>query len=253
MNSLSDFAMFRFNLWQKNAFFSHHAAAVAAAAHAGNPGMENSQFMPNPLTSPALMVLASTAAEGNNDGNRMPAPQRPFPGSRENDKNISTPFTNPPFTMYRPGEPFPPPMYAPVPPFVRANMDRGMGMINAPGSSAFRPVSTEVESYHSAFSLAKKPKFDDPSASFTPGSHRSDQDEADHSGPEGAEAGKDSGVSMVKEERPSSLSSVTNSETLSECGDYETCSDIEGRSLRSKSLTFFLSILTNMSSHSEGV
>ncbi|KAK3085765.1 hypothetical protein FSP39_008411 [Pinctada imbricata] len=77
MNGISDFAMFRFNFWHKP-FFSHHAAALAAA-QAGQPGMENSSYLPNPLTSPALMVLASTAE--NHEGARLPAPPHPFPGT----------------------------------------------------------------------------------------------------------------------------------------------------------------------------
>jgi hypothetical protein len=51
------------------------------------------------LFSPALMVLASTAE--NHEGARMP-----FPNQNAGDKEISSPYTTP-FTMYRPGEPYP--------------------------------------------------------------------------------------------------------------------------------------------------
>ncbi|XP_033737234.1 E3 ubiquitin-protein ligase Rnf220-like [Pecten maximus] len=228
MSSISDFAMFRFNLWHKNPFFSHHAAAVAAA-QAGNPGiMENTSFVPNPLTSPALMVLASTAE--NHEGARMPAPPHHFQGQNV-DKDMPTPFGTPPFTMYRPGEHFPPPLYTPVPPYVRANLERGMGLINPGGGSAFRPVSNPegVENYHSAFSLAKKPKLDESSSSYA-SSEKLDRDSCDptHEGPESKGS-----TPFVKEERPSSISSATNSENFSDGGDFDRGTpDPEGRSLR---------------------
>lgn len=231
MSSISDFAMFRFNFWPKP-FFSHHHAAVAAAAaasQAGTTGMENS-FVPNPLNSPALMVLASTA-EGHDNSARMPAPPHPFT-SQNIDKEMSPHFGNPPFTMYRPGEHFPPPIYAPQ--FVRSNLDRSMGLMNPGGGSAFRPVSNEgVENYHSAFSPAKKPKLDESSSSYSP-TDKQEHDFAD-SAAEGSES-KASTPHIVKEERPASLSSAayeSNSETFSENGDFDRGTpDSEGRNLR---------------------
>lgn len=209
--NLSELAMFRFNFWHKP-FFSHHAAAVAAA-QAANSGMENSTFVPNPLTSPALMVLASTAE--NHEGARMP-----FPSQNSGDKEISSPYTTP-FTMYRPGEPYPAPLYAPVSPFVRASMERGMPFMNPGASSAFRPVSTsDTDSYHSAFSPAKKPKHDD--NGYSPKHQESESGDVamDYS----------TGHKGIKDERPSSISSAANSDTFSD-PDRGT-PDSEGRSLR---------------------
>lgn len=210
--NLSELAMFRFNFWHKP-FFSHHAAAVAAA-QAGGSAMENSTFVPNPLTSPALMVLASTAE--NHEGQRVS-----FPNQSSGDKEISSPYTTP-FTMYRPGEPYPAPLYAPVPPFVRANMERGMPFMNPGTSSAFRPVSaSDTESYHSAFSPAKKPKHDD-NSTHSPGNGDIDTNDI----------AMDYSTGHKKDDRPSSISSAGNSESFS---DAERCTpDSEGRSLRSK-------------------
>ena len=224
--NLSELAMFRFNFWHKP-FFTHHAAAVAAA-QAGSAGMENSTFVPNPLSSPALMVLASTAE--NHEGARMP-----FPNQNGGDKEISSPYTTP-FTMYRPGEPYPAPLYAPVPPFVRANMERGMSFMSPGTSSAFRPVSTsDTDSYHSAFSPAKKPKHDDNNG-FSPKNQESESNEMamDYS----------TGHKSIKDERPSSISSAANSETYSD--PERGTPDSEGRNLRSKSLAFvkFISSLS---------
>lgn len=210
--------MFRFNFWHKP-FFSHHAAAVAAAAQAGGSAMENSTFVPNPLTSPALMVLASTAE--NHEGARVP-----FPNQSSSDKEISSPYSAP-FTMYRPGEPYPAPLYAPVPPFVRANMERGMPFMSPGTSSAFRPVSaSDTESYHSAFSPAKKPKHDDPN-SHSP----SNQDN------ESRDMAMDYSTGHKKDERPSSISSTGNSDNFSDA--ERGTPDSEGRSLRSKCILLF--------------
>ncbi|XP_071148689.1 E3 ubiquitin-protein ligase Rnf220-like isoform X4 [Mytilus edulis] len=186
---------------------------AVAAAQAGGAGMENSTFVPNPLTSPALMVLASTAE--NHEGGRAP-----YPNQNGGDKEISSPYTTP-FTMYRPGEPYPAPLYAPVPPFVRANMERGMQFMNQGTSSAFRPVSTsDTDSYHSAFSPAKKPKHDD--NGFSPKTHESECSEMamDYS----------TGHKSIKDERPSSISSAGISENYSD--NERGTPDSEGRSLR---------------------
>ena len=232
MNGITDFAMFRFNFWHKP-FFSHHAAALAAA-QAGQSGMENSSYLPNPLTSPALMVLASTAE--NHEGARLPAPPHPFPGQSVDGKDLPSPFSTQPFTMYRPGDPFPPPLYSHVPPFVRPGMERSMGMMPAAaGGSAFRPVSTEGEpTYHSAFGpAAKKIKHDDASSAYSPRG-KSEHDLTDVAS-EGGESKGSGTPQYIKEERPSSISSATNSETYSEGGDLDRGTPDEGRNLRSKS------------------
>ena len=213
--------MFRFNFWPKP-FLS------PPAAHQPFPqGMENTSFLPNPLGSPALMVLASTAE--NHEGARMTGPR--FTGP---DKE-GQPFSTTSFTMYRPGEHFGPPLYAPVPPFVRPALDRsgrsGVGLLNpVPSGSAFRPVPTESsENYHSAFSPAKRLKPEDLALK----KHRDPNSEQTEDISE-ADEWKD----KDKEDRPSSISSVnydTNSETHSETGDHDRGTpDSEGRSLRSK-------------------
>ena len=214
--------MFRFNFWPKP-FLSPPAAHQPFP-----PGMENTSFLPNPLGSPALMVLASTAE--NHENVRMSAPRFSAP-----DKE-GQPFSTTSYTMYRPGEHFGPPLYAPVPPFVRTTLDRsgrsGVGILNpVPSGSAFRPVPTEAsENYHSAFSPAKRLKPEDLALKKHP-----DTNTGHVQGENQSEEWRDS---ELKEERPSSISSLnydTNSETHSETGDHERGTpDSEGRSLRSK-------------------
>ena len=220
MHSFQDLAMFRFNFWPKP-FLSPPAAHQPFP-----PGMENASFLPNPLGSPALMVLASTAE--NHETARMSGPR--FTGS---DKE-GQPFSTANFTMYRPAERFGPPLYAPVPPFVRPSLDHagrsGVGILN-PNSSAFRPLSTETtENYHSAFSPAKRLKPEDLVLRKHPDSSKEHISSADLVG-DWRETG-------IKEERPSSISPVnydTHSETHSEGGDHERGTpDSEGRTLRSK-------------------
>lgn len=210
MSGVSDFAMFRFNFWQKP-FLSHHAAVLAASQF---NAMENSSYLPNPLTSPALMVLASTA-EGH-EGGRLAAPPHPYSSSADG-KEMVSPYGNPPFTMYRPGDPFPPPMYSGVPHFVRS--DRNMGIMPPAASSAFRPVSTDSESsYHSAFGpSAKKMKLESGS--------KEEEGRGDGSPESNTSA-------HIKEERPNSISSVTNSEGLSDGGEFDRGTPDEGRTLR---------------------
>ncbi|XP_052257325.1 E3 ubiquitin-protein ligase Rnf220-like isoform X2 [Dreissena polymorpha] len=175
-------------------------------------------FIPNPMGSPALMVLASTAE--NHEGSRLNGtPRFTNPDSKEG----SPQFTTPNFTMYRPGEHFPSPIYAPVHPLVRAGVrsDRsGVGIMHPAGSSAFRHVSGEntLDQFHSAFSPAKRPKPEDLSKK----SHTASND-SNHNHNE-----------SICEDRPSSQSSVnyeTNSDSYSEHGDRGT-PDSEGRSLR---------------------
>lgn len=226
-------AMFRFNFWPKPFFTSAP----------GSGGMDNPPFMPNPLTSPALMVLASTA-EGH-EAPRLPAPPHTFPGQNmDKDLPPPPPFSTAGFTMFHPGDPFTAPLYSPLS-FVRPGIDRRLALMN-PGvrPGAFRPLGPSGAegvdgSYHSAFSPAKKLKPGESSAasssSEAQGPHttdsafrddRDDQDDRDMS-------------PRVKEERPSSISSAgydTVSEPLSDSGDaYERGTpDSEGRSLRSE-------------------
>ncbi|KAK3759365.1 hypothetical protein RRG08_023485 [Elysia crispata] len=175
--------MFRFNFWAKPFF----------TPPPGSGGMENAPpFVPNPLTSPALMVLASTAAAEGHEVQRLQAAQQQqqqhsqhhpsFPG-RGMDKDLPPPPPPPPFStaafMYRPGDPFSAPLYSPLS-FVRPELDRRLALMN-PGMrpGAFRPLATSgntggdvdvPQTYHSAFSpastapsLAKKPKSEETS------------------------------------------------------------------------------------------
>lgn len=222
--------MFRFNLWAKPFFPPPQSVG---------PGMENSTYLPNPLTSPALMVLASTA-EATRDGTRHPAPH-PFPGQGVADKDgMVSPYSSSFPTMYRQGDPFPSPMYAPLPPFVRPSLERGVGFINPGGGSAFRPVSTTgdaSEGYQSAFTPAKRSKHEDSETTGLFNNGRTDR------GQLGLEKKHDTssnrGSPVVKEERPSSNQSLcdTNSESQSEHGDLgDRNTPDEGRNLRSKLL-----------------
>ncbi|WAR23779.1 RN220-like protein [Mya arenaria] len=183
-------------------------------------GMDTSSFIPNPMGSPALMVLASTAE--NHEGSRMNGAQR---FANTDNKDGTPQFTAPNYTMYRPGEPFSTPIYAPVHPFVRAaaTAERsGARIMHPAGSSAFRPVSNDgMDQLHSAFSPAKRAK---PEDLTTKSSHTAANDSI-----EDCTADEHS-----RDDRPSSLSSLnyeTNSDSYSEAGDRGT-PDSEGRSLR---------------------
>ena len=226
-------AMFRFNFWPKPFFTSSPGAQ----------GMDSSSFIPNPLTSPALMVLASTA-EGH-EAPRLPAHHPSFPGQHmDKDLPPPPPFSNAGFTMYRPGDPFSSPLYSPLS-FVRPGLDRRLGLMQ-PGvrPGAFRPLGPEggEPTYHSAFSPAKKIKQDEGASCSSDGQGHSEayREECERS------ESRDSPPS-VKEERPSSLSSAggydTISEPLSDSGDtYDRdrgTPDSEGRSLRSKFLFIY--------------
>lgn len=163
------------------------------------------------------MVLASTAE--NHEGARITGTPR-F-NSQEN-KETTPQYST---AMYRHGEHFPAPIYAPVHPLIRAAADRsGVRLVHPAGSSAFRPVANEnPEQFHSAFSPAKRPKPEDLSTK----SFSSNFDTND---------GSDFVRDLSKEDRPSSLSSVnydTSSETHSEIGEGDRQTpDSEGRSLR---------------------
>lgn len=220
MQNLHDLAMFRFNFWHKP-FLSPPVAHQPFP-----PGMDSSSFIPAPMGSPALMVLASTAE--NHEGSRMNGTPRFI--SPEN-KESTPQFTTPNFTMFRPGEPFSTPIYSPVHPYAArptsstCSSDRsGVRVMHPATSSAFRPVATDsMDQLHSAFSPAKKAKPEDLS---TKSSHNNVNESLDDSNAD----------DFAQDERPSSLSSVnyeTNSDSFSEAGDRGT-PDSEGRSLRSK-------------------
>lgn len=214
MQNLHDLAMLRFNFWHKP-FLSPPAAHQPFP-----PGMDSSSFIPTPIGAPALMVLASTAE--NHEGARISGTPR---FTNPDAKDSSPQFSSPNYTMYRPGDHFPAPIYAPVHPLVgRSTNDRSaVRLVHPVGSSAFRPVAGETqEQFHSAFSPAKRSKPEDlsvkPSHTIT------------------CESSED--CDKQKEERPSSLSSVnydTNSDSLSDLGEKDRGTpDSEGRSLRSE-------------------
>nr|XP_056701133.1 E3 ubiquitin-protein ligase RNF220 isoform X4 [Euleptes europaea] len=134
--------------------------------------MENSSYLPNPLASPALMVLASTA-EASRDASIPCQQPRPFGVPVSVDKEVHIPFTNGSYTfasMYhrQGGVPaaftnrdFPPSLLHLHPQFAPPNLDcTPISMLNHSGVGAFRPfASTEDrESYQSAFTPAKRLK-----------------------------------------------------------------------------------------------
>ncbi|XP_075472313.1 E3 ubiquitin-protein ligase RNF220 isoform X5 [Ascaphus truei] len=133
--------------------------------------MENSSFLPNPLASPALMVLASTA-EASRDGS-ISCQQPRFGVPVSVDKEVHIPFTNGSYTftsMYHrqggvPGafsnRDFPPSLLHLHPQFAPPNLDcSSISMLNHSGVGAFRPFTSpeERESYQSAFTPAKRLK-----------------------------------------------------------------------------------------------
>ncbi|XP_041446370.1 E3 ubiquitin-protein ligase RNF220 isoform X3 [Xenopus laevis] len=134
--------------------------------------MENSSFLPNPLASPALMVLASTA-EASRDASIPCQQPRPFGVPVSMDKEVHIPFTNGSYTfasMYHrqggvpgafPNRDFPPSLLHLHPQFAPPNLDCSpISMLNHSGVGAFRPFTSpeERESYQSAFTPAKRLK-----------------------------------------------------------------------------------------------
>ncbi|XP_060087681.1 E3 ubiquitin-protein ligase RNF220 isoform X3 [Heteronotia binoei] len=134
--------------------------------------MENSSYLPNPLASPALMVLASTA-EASRDASIPCQQPRPFGVPVSVDKDVHIPFTNGSYTfasMYHrqggvPGaftnRDFPPSLLHLHPQFAPPNLDcTPISMLNHSGVGAFRPFasSEDRESYQSAFTPAKRLK-----------------------------------------------------------------------------------------------
>uniref|UniRef100_A0A8C6ZTA0 E3 ubiquitin-protein ligase RNF220 n=1 Tax=Nothoprocta perdicaria TaxID=30464 RepID=A0A8C6ZTA0_NOTPE len=134
--------------------------------------MENSPYLPNPLASPALMVLASTA-EASRDASIPCQQPRPFGVPVSADKDVHIPFTNGSYTfasMYHrqggvPGafanRDFPPSLLHLHPQFAPPNLDCApISMLNHSGVGAFRPFASaeDRESYQSAFTPAKRLK-----------------------------------------------------------------------------------------------
>ncbi|KAI7798031.1 putative E3 ubiquitin-protein ligase RNF220 [Triplophysa rosa] len=133
--------------------------------------MENSSYMPGPLTSPALMVLASTAEAGR-DASVPCQPPRPFGVPVTLEKDIHLPFPSGSYTfasMYHrqggfPPRDFPTPLLHLHPQFAPHNLDCSpLGMLNHGGVGAFRPFSSPPEErdgggYQSAFLPAKRLK-----------------------------------------------------------------------------------------------
>ncbi|XP_026124548.1 E3 ubiquitin-protein ligase RNF220 isoform X2 [Carassius auratus] len=133
--------------------------------------MENSSYMPSPLTSPALMVLASTAEAGR-DASVPCQPPRPFGVPVTLEKDMHLPFPSGSYTfasMYHrqggfPTRDFPTPLLHLHPQFAPPNLDCSpLGMLNHGAVGAFRPFSSPPEerdagAYQSAFLPAKRLK-----------------------------------------------------------------------------------------------
>ncbi|XP_032884606.1 E3 ubiquitin-protein ligase RNF220 isoform X5 [Amblyraja radiata] len=134
--------------------------------------MENSSYLPNPLASPALMVLASTA-EASRDASISCQQPRPFGVPVSVDKDVHIPFTNGSYTfasMYHrqggvpgafPNRDFPPQLLHLHHQFAPPNLDcTPISMLNHSGVGAFRPFASaeDRDSYQSAFTPAKRLK-----------------------------------------------------------------------------------------------
>ncbi|TKS80309.1 E3 ubiquitin-protein ligase RNF220 [Collichthys lucidus] len=139
--------------------------------------MESSSYLPNPLASPALMVLASTA-EASRDASIPCQQPRPFGVPVSVEKDVHLPFNNGSYTfasMYHrqgavpPGFPnrdFPPSLLHLHHQFAPPNLDCSpISMLNHSGVGAFRPFSSPPEDrdgapggYQSAFTPAKRLK-----------------------------------------------------------------------------------------------
>ncbi|XP_042574454.1 E3 ubiquitin-protein ligase RNF220a isoform X7 [Cyprinus carpio] len=139
--------------------------------------MESSSYLPNPLASPALMVLASTA-EASRDASIPCQQPRPFGVPVSVEKDVHLPFNNGSYTfasMYHrqgavpPGFPnrdFPPSLLHLHHQFAPPNLDCSpISMLNHSGVGAFRPFASPLEDrdgagggYQSAFTPAKRLK-----------------------------------------------------------------------------------------------
>uniref|UniRef100_A0A1A8QKB8 E3 ubiquitin-protein ligase RNF220 n=2 Tax=Nothobranchius rachovii TaxID=451742 RepID=A0A1A8QKB8_9TELE len=137
--------------------------------------MDSPSYLPAPLASPALMVLASTAEAGRDASVPCQAP-RPFgvPASMEKDLHLPFPSASYTFTsMYQrqapmsgtfPSRDFPASLLHLHPQFTPPNLDcPTLGMLNHSGVGAFRPFASPQEEresggYQSAFTPAKRLK-----------------------------------------------------------------------------------------------
>eukprot|EP00066_Takifugu_rubripes_P025764 XP_011615030.1 PREDICTED: E3 ubiquitin-protein ligase Rnf220-like [Takifugu rubripes] len=138
--------------------------------------MESSSYLPNPLASPALMVLASTA-EASRDASIPCQQPRPFGVPVSVEKDVHLPFNNGSYTfasMYHrqgavpPGFPnrdFPPSLLHLHHQFAPPNLDCSpISMLNHSGVGAFRPFASPEDrdgvpgGYQSAFTPAKRLK-----------------------------------------------------------------------------------------------
>ncbi|XP_061099736.1 E3 ubiquitin-protein ligase RNF220a isoform X4 [Conger conger] len=139
--------------------------------------MESSSYLPNPLASPALMVLASTA-EASRDASIPCQPPRPFGVPTSVDKDVHLPFANGSYTfasMYHrqgavpggfPNRDFPPSLLHLHHQFAPPSLDCSpISMLNHSGVGAFRPFASPSEErdgggggYQSAFTPAKRLK-----------------------------------------------------------------------------------------------
>uniref|UniRef100_A0A3Q1GVH2 Ring finger protein 220b n=1 Tax=Acanthochromis polyacanthus TaxID=80966 RepID=A0A3Q1GVH2_9TELE len=137
--------------------------------------MDSPSYLPAPLASPALMVLASTAEAGR-DASVPCQASRPFgvPASVEKDLHLPFPSASYTFTsMYQrqgpvsgtfPARDFPASLLHLHPQFTPPNLDCStLGMLNHSGVGAFRPFSSPQEEresggYQSAFTPAKRLK-----------------------------------------------------------------------------------------------
>ncbi|XP_034386908.1 E3 ubiquitin-protein ligase RNF220 [Cyclopterus lumpus] len=137
--------------------------------------MDSSSYLPAPLASPALMVLASTAEAGR-DASVPCQASRPFGIPTSVEKELHLPFPSASYTftsMYQrqgpmsgtfPSRDFPASLLHLHPQFTPPNLDCStLSMLNHSGVGAFRPFSCPQEEresglYHSAFTPAKRLK-----------------------------------------------------------------------------------------------
>ncbi|TNN89350.1 E3 ubiquitin-protein ligase RNF220 [Liparis tanakae] len=137
--------------------------------------MDSSSYLPAPLASPALMVLASTAEAGR-DASVPCQASRPFGIPTSVEKELHLPFPSASYTftsMYQRQGPmsgtfasrdFPASLLHLHPQFTPPNLDCStLSMLNHSGVGAFRPFSCPQEEresglYHSAFTPAKRMK-----------------------------------------------------------------------------------------------
>ncbi|CAH1243808.1 RNF220 [Branchiostoma lanceolatum] len=155
--------------------------------------MENPSFIPTQLTTPALMVLASTAEAARDTSSLPPQQTGGFTpqGTPGMDKEGHVPFSSASFsipTMYPrqagadgfPNREFIPSVLHLHPHFAGTHLERsGLAMLNSTGSGAFRPFSISEDRdgmYQSAFTPAKRLKSSQESdliARFREGEHGS--------------------------------------------------------------------------------